>query len=261
MKSIRGGRGLGDSIYVQSVCRHLIERGSEPLRVCSDWPDVFLPLGEKVKVVPFTRNKIDILAHYSTRKGEKTTQFHDCCISAGIDGLVDLRLDWPTTPGPLVNQVRAPGKPVICVQLPRTPMGRTDGFGKELLPDCNVIQRFIDRLAGLATIVQIGAGQALYKFTGIDIDLANKTTVRELIDVASVADGFIGYCSFVLPLAESLKKPSIMVWARAGLKANHMYIRRITPEKIIEYARTQYVIDDCGDYEIDKALDGFRYTK
>lgn len=258
MKSIRCGRGLGDSIYLQSVVRHLVQRDGQPLRVCSDWPDVFLPLGEMVKVVPFTRAGIDILAHYATRKRfSDTTQFRDCCINAGIVEQVELHLDWPAPSGHLIDEITASGLPVVCVQLPRAPMGRTDGFGLELLPDCRVIQKMIDAMRGVATIVQVGAGTPLFNFTGIDIDLANKTTVRELIDVAAIADGFLGYCSFILALAESLDKPTIMVWARAGLQSRELYIRQITPQKIIEKTSTRHVIDDCSEQEITEVLDGF----
>lgn len=258
MKSIRCGRGLGDSIYLQSVVRHLIERDGQPMRVCSDWPDVFSPLGGMVKVVPFTRTGIDILAHYASRKGiSGTTQFKDCCLNAQITEPVELRLDWPAPSSPLIDEIKAAGRPVVCVQFPRAPMGRTDGYGAELLPDCRVIQKMIGKLKNTATIVQVGAGTPLFKFRGIDIDLANKTTVRELIDVAAIASGFLGYCSFILAMAESFDTPAIMVWARAGLLSKELYIRQITPQKIIEKPTTRFVVDDCTEQEIIEVLDGF----
>ncbi len=258
MKSIRCGRGLGDSIYLQSVVRHLINRDGEPLKVRSDWPDVFAPLGDMVEVTPFTRLGVDILAHYATRKKiEGTTQFRDCCINAGIAEPVELRLDWAIRKTDLTDQLLSFGKPIVCIQLPRAPMGRTDGFGLELLPDCRVIQKIIDGLRGRATIVQVGAGTPLFDFVGIDIDLSNKTTVKELIDVAAIANGFAGYCSFILALAESLHKPTMMVWARAGLNSKDLYVRQITPKKIIEHATTRYVIDDCTHQELAKAMHGF----
>lgn len=256
MKSIRCGRGLGDSIYLQSVVRHLIQRDGQPLKVHSDWPDVFAPLGDMVKVVPFSRQNIDILAHYASRKGSETTQFRDCCFNAGIHESVELRLDWPMATGPLIDRVLAPGKPVVCIQLPRAPMGRTDGFGAELLPDCRVIQRLIDQLHGRATVVQVGGGPPLYNFKGLDIDLANQTTVKELLDVASVASSFAGYCSFILALSESLGKPAVMVWARAGLASKDLYVRQITPQKIIEkQSLTKWVYDDCTEQQLTETAD------
>lgn len=256
MRSIRGGRGIGDSLYVQAIARHLINRDGNKLKVCSDWPDIFRPLGNMAKVVPFTRLGIDILAHYSLRKKHKeTTQFKDCCLQAGINEPVDLKLDW--TPHDLDLIASLGDKPIVLVQMPRNPMGRTDGFGKELMPDCRVIQKIINHVKGRATIVQIGAGAPLFRFEGIDIDLANKTSLRDLLDVASVADGFLGYCSFIVPLAESFDKPGLFVWSRKGLNVNQPYIKAITPQKILEKATSTFLIDDCTDDEIRQAAEVF----
>lgn len=259
MKAIRCGRGLGDSIYLESVCRHLIEKNGEPLRVYSDWPDVFRPLGDKAKVVPFGRTGIDILAHYATRKSAKgTTQFQDCCINAGIREPVELRLDWVANQSATVDRLLSFGKPILCIGLPRSPMGRTDGFGKELLPRGEVTQKIIDRIHDRFTTVQVGAGTPLFKYRGIDVDLANRTTVAEMLDVCHAAAGFIGYVSFVLPVAESMRKPALMVWSRAGLNDRQEYVRQITPEKVIEHKQdTMVVMDDAQDFEIEGKANAF----
>lgn len=242
MKSIRCGRGLGDSLYLQAVVRHLIKRDGLRMRVKSDYPDVFRPLGDRVEVVPFDR-RVDIIAHYSVRKGvEGTTQFQDCCIAAGIKEPVELALDWSVTNAALVASLGS--RPILVVQLPRTPMGRTDGFGASLLPDCRVIQRFIDEAKPTHTIVQIGAGTPLFRFAGIDVDLANKTTVAEAIDAVSAADRCLGYPSFLVPLAESLNKPALFVWSSRGLRDGQMFVRRITPQKVLHKATSRHVVDE-----------------
>lgn len=258
MKNIRGGMGLGDALYVQSVVRHLVGKG-ERLRVRTAWPEVFSQLGPAVATAEFTRANVQILAHYSVRKGiDGTTQFEDCCIAAGIKGPVELRLDWRPTGQELIHRIRSAGRPIVCVQLPRSPMGRKDGFGAELLPDCRVIQAAIDVLRQRALIVQVGSGVPLFEFTGIDIDLANQTSVSQLLDVASVADAFLGYCSFLLPLAESFDKPALLVWSSKGLRSAQTFIRRITPQKVIHKpATTQAVVDNWPRDRIMGAVDGF----
>lgn len=256
VKSIRGGRGLGDSIYVQAVARHLIKTKGERLRVCADYPDVFRPLGDMVEVVPHRRTNIDYLAHYSARKYLPTKQFVDCCQASGIMEPVELRLDWTPT-SRIGEQLKEAGRLIVCVQLPRTPMNRTDGFGAELLPDCRVIQRMIDALRERALLVQIGAGQALYRFKGIDVDLANRTTVAEMIDVAHAADGFLGYVSFLVPLAESLDKPGMFVWSQRGLKSGTQYVRQIRPEKVLFKASSRHVVDNWSNERIDEAINAF----
>lgn len=251
--------GLGDSLYLQAVTRYLVSKG-ERLEVCSEWPDVFRPLGDAVRIAPFSRQNIQILAHYSLRKSRpETDQFQDCCISAKVTEPVDLRLDWTITDQRFVDAVKAQanGWPIVCVQLPRTPMNRVDGFGKELLPDCRVIQRQIDRIRDRAFLVQIGAGTPVHRFDGLHLDLANKTTVAQLLDLASIAHGFIGYVSFIVPLAESLKKPALIVWSHLGLKASHAYVRQITPRKVIHGPHCKWAIDDWNQDRIDEAFNDF----
>lgn len=245
---LRGGKGLGDALYVQAVARHLTSRGERRLRVATMWPDVFKPLGDKVQCVEFTRQDVDVLAHYSRRKHQRTRQFEDCCIEAGITGPVELTIDWEIEDTALVTDLwhRAGDRPIVLAQLAREPMGRADGFGRELLPDCRVVQQAIDALRDRAMIVQVGAGKSLHPFTGIEVDLANKTTVSQLLDVAASCTSMIGYCSYMVPLAESFGKPATFVWSRQGLRSSTGYIRQITPAKILEKETSHHVVDDCS---------------
>lgn len=256
MKSIRAGMGLGDAIYLQAAVRHLAKK--ERMRVCTSWPDVFRPLSGSIELAPFTRNGIDRLCHYTTRKGVTgTTQFQDMCITAGIQEPVELKIDWEVTDKPLTDRLLSHGKPVILVQLPRAPMGRTDGFGHELLPDCRAIQRVIDRLSVEFLIVQVGSGKSLFKFSGIDVDLADKTTVCQLLDVASIASGLIGYVSFFVPLAESLSKPALLVWSKLQTKANTAFIRQITPQKVLHRDSSLHFGDGWPADQADPVIDKF----
>jgi len=247
--------GLGDSLYLQSVVGYFVGKGYR-VEVCSAWPDVFLPLAGKVVVSPFRRRRIDRLAHYTSRKSiSGTTQFQDCCINAGISEPVALRLNWKVRNLGLVDLLRRAGRPIILVQLPRAPMGRSDGFGAEVLPDCRAIQCAIDTIGGRALVVQIGCGEPLYRFTGVDVDLANRTSVSDVIDLAASAHGLLGYCSFIVPLAESLGKPALLVWSRRGLNSEHDFVRAITPRKVLHLASSRFVIDDCSQQEISEAVD------
>lgn len=244
---MRGGSGLGDAIYLNAVARHLVVQGHK-VEVCSNWPEVFR--FTDVQVSPFRRERINRLAHYSARKGRVgTTQFQDCCDSAQVKN-VELKLDWVS------GEVNLP-KPYICVQLPRAPMGRSDGFGKEILPDCRRIQQAIDAIKGRATVVQIGSGKPLFSFERVDIDLSNKTSVSQMIDVASQAIAFIGYPSFLVPLAEALDKRALLVWSRKGLVSGTQYVRQITPQKVIHKPSCRWVIDNCNEAQIVEEVNAF----
>lgn len=260
--SIRAGRGLGDALYLQSAARWLVRRG-KPVEVHSDWPDVFLPLAGKVTVRPFSRVDIDRVCHYTAGKtNNRTTQWQDCCLRAGIPIDTDLRLDWMPLNTDLVAKVREGGKPVALVLIAREPMDRRDRFGRELLPDCRAIQRIIDRLRERgAKIVLVGAGEPLFEFSGIDLDLTNATSVADLIDCAWAADAMLGYVSFFVPLAESLDKPALFVWSRRGVKSDVDYIRTITPPKILHGPKGRAVFDDSTETELTKAADALLATR
>lgn len=257
--SIRANSGLGDSIYLQSVARWFVEQGHH-VEACSAWPDVFRPLGDRVTVSAFRRHPVDRLAAYTLRKGNRsTTQFQDCCIQAGAPRDTPLRLDWTPANWDLVRRIKALA-PVVIVPVARAPFDRKDGFGAELLPDCSVIDRAIWLLRDLGVrIVQVGKGKPLFRFTGIDLDLAGETSVSDLIDVAWSADGVLGYVSFMVPLAESLDKPGLFVWSRLGLNSTRDFIAQITPKKILTHGKTvRAVIDDCTDDELDAAVAALR---
>ena len=245
MRTIRGGMGIGDALYLQAVVRHLVAKG-ERLKVLTAWPDVFLPHAGMIELAPFSRAGVDVLAHYSRRRSWPTTQFQDCCIQAGLKDPVEFRLDWTVTDPILVQRLQADGRPIVVVQLPRAPMGRTDGVGHELLPDCRRIQEVLDQLGDRVLKVQVGAGRPLFKFRGLDVDLRDETTVAQLLDVASVAAGFVGYVSYIVPMAECLEKPAALVWSRLGLRSSTGFVRQITPKKILERASSDHVVDNCS---------------
>lgn len=231
---IRAGSGLGDSIYLQSVVRHLAARG-ERLIVRSNYPDVFKNL--EVPVVPMRKFPECRVAHYTLRKSiQGTSQFTDMCMRAGIAEPVDLTLDWERC-------FNFP-KRSIAVMLPRNPMNRSDGFGHELNPDYRIIDQLISQQTD-HFFIQVGKGKPLFDYSGISLDMANKTSIHELIDACASVDGFIGICSFMIPLAESLNKPYFALWSNRGLKSRTTYIRSITPKKIIHKpGLAHYAIDN-----------------
>lgn len=238
---IRGGSGLGDSLYVQSIARHYLMNG-RPLVVRSSHPDVFRPLG--LTVIPFSRDRDGaIVAHYVQRKTELgTSQWQDVCISAGVPTTAQMQLDWK-----LINKSNADyfldvRRPALAVLLPRYGMNRNDGFANDLLPNWKILDQLIQCNAYK---IQIGQGDPLFRFHGIDLNLANKTTVADLLDVSSLVDGFVGWCSFMLPLAESLQKPFFTLWSARGSRSREPFIRSLTPQKVIHRKDLSYhAIDD-----------------
>ena len=97
--------------------------------------------------------------------------------------------------------------------------------------------------------VRIGRGYQLYPLP-VDLDLNDKTSVSDLLDLGSICDGAVGQCSYIIPLAELFDKRLMIVWASKGLASQDMIIKTVTPEKILSKQTSQYVIDDWDDFDI-----------
>lgn len=259
-KTIRCGRGLGDALYLQGVVRHLVEEEGANLHVLTDWPEVFKPLEGRVQIMPFTRNNVDIIAHYTLRKHYKsTTQFKDCCVQAGITKNIDFRLDWKPTKKHIINTIKAQAgdRKILLVEMVREPMNRADGFAMELLPKFEVMQATLDRLKEHYFTVLVGKGKSKYEYTGIDLDLRDKTDTEDLINAASIADALFGYCSFFVPLAESLDKKAMFVWSKKGLNSMEQFIRTITPQKILHKKSSHHIVDNWTEEQMTESIDDF----
>lgn len=256
MKVIRGGRGLGDAMYVRPVADYFVKAG-EQVRVQCDYPDVFIGSGAAVE--PFRRDGVNVLAHYTAGKyNPATNQWQDVCASAGVPEL-PLRFDWEIKNHALVDKLRADagGDPIIVVHGGRTPMGRKDLYGAELLPKKSAFDAALGVFADCYTVL-IGGDAQLYPIH-TEADLIGKTSVSDLLDIGSICDGIVAQCSFCVPLAEVFDKPLLAIWAAAGMAEGiHRYLRAITPKKILSKPTSHHVIDDWGVQKIQNAARDFR---
>lgn len=259
-RRIRGGSGLGDSIYVRPIAEHYMRQG-HAVEVCTNYPDVFL--GSGAHVVPFSRTKIDVLAHYTRGKFDpKTTQWQDVCIAAKVDPKLPLRFQWSVRNTELVSRMlaKADGRPIVLVHGGRTPMGRNDGFGLELLPERRAFDAALMALDGCFT-VRVGGNDERYGLATRE-NLNGATSVADLLDLAVACDGMLAQCSFAVPLAEVFGKPLLAVWSAKGLAAKSAFVRAITPQKILSAPSSRYVMDDWSASRIaDIARDTFTFEQ
>lgn len=238
---MRGGSGLGDSIYVRIVAEHLVGLG-RAVTVCSNYPDLFRDL--EVKIEPFGRDRINVLAHYTAGKANPaSTQWEDVQRSAGVSD-VPLAFTWAPQNSALVAAIaeRAAGRPVVLVHAGRQPMARADGFGRALLPEQAAFEQILAALSD-CYLVGVGRDRPLYRLP-VDEDLNGSTSVADLVDIFQACDGVLAQCSFAVPLAECFGRPLLAVWSRRGLASGNTYIARITPRKILTVHTSRHVVDD-----------------
>lgn len=242
IKRVRGGRGLGDALYVRAIVDHLAREGAK-LSILSDYPQVFI--GAKAHSVrPFERIRVDVTAHYvGGKKNPATTQWQDVCESVGVDA--PLRVDWKPQSKELARSIRerAHGRPVILVHGGRRPMDRRDGFGIELMPSKTIFDLVLDELSD-CFLVQIGRAEKLYELK-CSLDLNGSTSVADLLDIALLAcDGVVAQCSFAIPLAEVFDRPLLAVWGSNYQFSREPFIRQTSPKKVLSGKKDCYVMDN-----------------
>lgn len=256
MERVRGGRGLGDAIYLRPIAEHLVSSGKR-VAVLSDYGDVFIGSGAEVK--PFTRTDGNVIAHYVHGKGNPdTTQWQDVCRSARVN--VPLRFDWTVRNVELVERLKeqASGRPIIIVHGGRAPMARTDGFGMELLPQQGAFKAALEALRD-CFVIQVGKAEQIYVLP-CDIDLNGSTSVSDLLDVAKVCDGIVAQCSFAIPLAEVFDKPLLAIWSARAARSQTTFIQQTTPRKVLSSPRDSYVIDSWPHDQIREVAREFRFV-
>jgi hypothetical protein len=254
--TLRGGSGLGDSIYLRPLVDHFVRQG-EKVTVCSDYPDIFA--GSGATTAPFRREQVDVVGHYVVGKHRPdTTQWEDVCLSARVPRGLPLRMEWDPPEDLRRSWLGASGgRPVVLVHGGRAPMERKDGFGAELLPREEAFRALIASLSALCFLARVGKNEPGYDLP-VHIDMRGRTSVRGLIDLASVCDGIVAQPSFCIPLAEALGKPLLCIWAAHGMEhTRHPYIKAITPQKVLSAETSAYVVDDWTPDALSQAARAF----
>jgi hypothetical protein len=253
---IRGGSGLGDSIYLRPIAEHFVRAGKR-VAVKTFYPDVFI--GSGVSIETFDKKSVDVVAHYAAyRKDQQSTQFADMLRCAKIGADVPLRFDWPVRNRRLVADLleAAEGYPIVLVHGGRPPFGRTDGVGREILPRREAFETVLGAFADCYT-VRIGKGEQIYRLPA-DLDLVDKTSVSDLLDIATVCTGMVTQCGFPIPMAECFDKPVLAVWSARGLVSVQPIVGLVTPAKILSKATSRHVMDDAPREELLRSAWAFR---
>lgn len=255
--SVRGGSGLGDSIYLRPIVEHL-KKQDKTIQVLTNYPEVFR--GLKIYTDKFRKHPVDICAHYSPSKSrEDTNQWQDSRIAAGIVDDIPLTFSWPIKNQAIIDDVkaRAHGKKIVLLHGGRVPMGRVDSFGREILPEKKAFDIVLGQFQD-CFIVKVGRRNDVLYPLDAHYDLSGRTSVAELFDLFSACDMVIGQCSFIIPLAEGLDKPLLCVWSQKGLVSNTRFVKTITPQKIFSKLSSKFVIDSWSSEQIKNGCATFR---
>lgn len=255
---IRGGSGLGDSLYVRPIAEHFAAKGQQ-VTALTNYPDIYL--GSKVGTEPFSRTNCQVVAHYVNGKSKTdTTQWQDVCAAAGVN--IPMRFDWLIQNQALADRIQraATGRRIILAHGGRAPMGRADGFAMELLPQKSAFDNVLANLKD-CLVVSIGGTDGVCYSLKTEIDLTGNTTVSDMLDLAWICHGVVAQCSFAIPLAECFDKKLLAIWSHRVQYSSQAYIKTITPQKVLSKASSTWVRDDWDHARITEAVDTFRGLK
>ncbi len=256
---MRGGSGLGDSVYLRPIAEYLVRSG-KPITVRTNYPDIFIGSGATTE--PFAKfPDVDVIAHYhGSRRNQNSTQFADMLKCAGITEDVPLRFDWSIKNPALIAWLRerAAGRKIVIVHGGRAPFGRTDGVGAELLPKREAFAAVLAMFADCFT-VRVGKGKQIYALPASE-DLSDKTSVSDLLDIVSSCDAVVTQCGYPIRMAEFFGVAALAVWSERGLHSVRPIIPLITPAKILHAPTSHYLIDAWSPSRTQDAVRSFRRT-
>jgi hypothetical protein len=235
----------------------------------SDYKDLFFDIPcyttkhVKTNHIEYQNQKYPVskISYCGRKYKDHTSQFEDVCIAAGVPTDIPYQLNWTVKNEKLVAGIRKSarrkgGKPVCLVVNPHKPFGRVDNWGKEITINAEVINGIIREYRKDYYFVSV-CKTPIAKLEHIDQNMCGKTTVSDLIDIASISQCIVAQIGFALPLAESLEKPALIIFSKKGITCGSAFLEAITPKKVIHKKQLiKSIIDDESQEEINKIFRG-----
>jgi hypothetical protein len=243
---IRGPSGLGDAIYVNSIAQEML-KFNHNVAIRTKYPDVFKYL--PVKTVPYSKGGGDREFNYGgkSRQRNETNQWQDLLIAARLDQNTPMSTKWELTNIELFEKIteKAQGRKVLVMSMPHRIFGdRQDDYGQELQPNWKKFIPILKAVKDTCYVVQIGRGHVCYRFDGISLDWANRTSVSDVMDFGVIGDIFLGQCGFIIPLAEGMNKPLFTIFSANCLTSKDSFLNNITGRKVLSGKHSAWCFDN-----------------
>lgn len=259
VKKIKCASGFGDSIYMYPITRYLLKQNRKlNLIVMTDYKDIYKchPYRERIEFVKHSKDFANFKISYCGRKYKSgTSQFEDVCIAAEVPKDIKYNIDWKIQNKELIDNIKklSSGKPICVVSAPFKPFGRVDEFGKELTVNFKRMNDLIARNKNDYYFIQTCKNTPEYILNNINLNLAGKTAISDVLDIMSIANRSVGQIGHILPLSEVFKVPCMLFFSRRGINCENRFISSITYEKVVHYKKlVSFCVDDFSDVEIDR---------
>jgi hypothetical protein len=247
---LRGAGGFGDSIYMYPVLKYFLKKG-ETVEILTKYPDIYAPLRKLGLIISDRYSKApDTECRYAPRYSiQVTTTYQDTLILSGAPPSLPFTIEFEHPK----EFAFSTNKKICVIRKPTMPMKGKSG-GDILIPDCSIIQRLIDKYRNDYYFVLAGNPEGEFNFPlrGIDLDLTEKLTIPEVLQLAFQSDMIITQCGFFIPICETLNRRCFILFSDKGMKSNYKFSPHITPRKVINnYSAVNFAIDNEPFANID----------
>jgi hypothetical protein len=247
MININSPRGLGDALHLRAIVIHLLETGKE-VSVFTQWPDVFSDLDVAVQPAEEAVNRPDLFSARACFQCQlpyvrALSQFRNACLQAGVFDAIELNIRWTVRNQTLLDKVKskAAGKPILIYQPLKRVKNASDGL---LRPDRSALRKIVnDR----SEFFRVRIGHPDYAEDDEierDLDLFGKTTVSDVIDLASICEMTVSEPSFVSVLAQCFDKRFVCLFSSLALQSAVKKVAGVTPQRILEKPHLATVVYD-----------------
>lgn len=235
MIRLNAPKGLGDAIHVRAVVIHLLRQG-ELVTVFTRWPEVFADLDISVRPADEARQYDDVTSARACLQCivpyiRNLSLFRNVCLQAGIIDVVDPNIGWTVRNRALVDVVKTlADRPILIFQSLKIVANEED---KQRRPDGEAFRRLINGhrehfkvKLGHSQFVQDDADLAC------DLDLFDKLTVTDAIDLVKIADVVCSEPSYLTILGQAFSTKVECLFSVRGLRSNIKSVAGITPERL-----------------------------
>jgi len=255
---LKGASGLGDTIYAWPIVKWYAQK-YDTVHYMTDYPELYETLKNVIcykhlKTNDLGGGPVDVRFTYCARKYTPgTSQFEDSVLSAKIHEKLKLKIDWTIKNTDLVNNIisRSDEKKICVLAYPYEPFGREDEWGSMLRINQEVMQILIDRFKDRVFFIGTGNRFVLHKTNNVDMDLHEKTSVSDMMDLISICNLGLSQIGNMLPMCESLGKKNFLIFAnKAMVQTENKFINAITPEKTVHYKHLNCSVHDEMSHEV-----------
>lgn len=199
--TIRLPRGLGDAIYCYAPIKKL-----KPSKIITNYPEVFTYLPFDCEFSNDYKSNYDLKLDYTDKRSSKNHQYVDILNSCNLP-YFRMHLDWHIiNPSPLVVDSLSEYKTNCIIKEPCKPHMHKKRSHLSFESDPIDMQEFVD-LNKNFNFISVGHDESFIKrLNGIDHDLNNRLSIKDLIDLVYLSDVVVTQVGHLLTLAHVFNK-------------------------------------------------------